>query len=184
MIEKRILSVLCTLVIVLAHTIVDTPVYAQKVSQVVEIKAKDIEYTLAYPGILPDNPLYALKELRNGMWVFFTRDNLKKAELLLLFSDKKANAALLLSQKGKWDLAIESMTEGEKEFLYAVNAMRQAKKQGGAPTGDFVLKSKLSNEKHREIAEDLLKEAPGGQVSRIQSILSINKRAGRALEKL
>lgn len=184
MIQKRILSVLLAFVIVSAHMSFAAPVYAQQISQVVEIKAKEIEYTLAYPGILPDNPLYSLKELRNGMWVFFTRDNLKKAELLLLFSDKKANAALFLSQKGKWDLAIDSMTQGEKEFLRAVSAMHQAKKQGGAPTGDFVLKSKLSNEKHREIAEDLLKEAPGGQVARIQSILSINKRVGRALEKL
>src|SRR3989304_6415715 len=60
--------------------------YSQPVTTTPDNK---IVYQLPYPGILPDHPLYTLKAVRDRIQVFLTRDNLKKAEIYLLYSDKR-----------------------------------------------------------------------------------------------
>ena len=47
-----------------------------------------INYFLAYPGILPDNPLYKLKMVRDRIWEWLTTGRLEKANLFLLYAEK------------------------------------------------------------------------------------------------
>ena len=54
-------------------------------------------YNLPYPGLLPDSPLYITKVIRDKITDFLTRDNLKKAELYLLYSDKRVSMSLVLA---------------------------------------------------------------------------------------
>ena len=49
-------------------------------------------YLLPYPGMLPDNPLYMLKAMRDRVINFLIADSQKKAEFYLLQSDKRLNA--------------------------------------------------------------------------------------------
>ena len=58
-------------------------------------------YTMPYPGILPDHPLYFVKIVRVRINEFMTRDQLKKAEIYLLYSDKRVAMAMALTKKGK-----------------------------------------------------------------------------------
>ncbi len=144
-------------------------------SQEIKIEAKKIEYVLPYPGILPDHPLYFLKAIRDRSLVFFTRDYIKKAQLYLLFSDKRINMALSLTKKGKWRLIASTISKGEKYALKMIQLLEESKKQGVSPEGEFVLKVKLSNEKHREAIETILKDAPQGERKAIEEVLRLNR---------
>jgi hypothetical protein len=152
--------------------------------QEIKIESKKIEYQLPYPGILPDHPLYFLKVARDRILDFLTRDHLKKTELYLLFSDKRINMALLLSKKGLWKLMISTASKGEKYALKMTEVLRTAKKQGEAAGNDFLLKAKLSNEKHREILENLLKETPQGERQELKNVLELNKQIKEKLNTL
>ena len=144
-------------------------------SQEIKIEAKKIEYVLPYPGILPDHPLYFLKAIRDRSLVFFTRDYIKKAQLYLLFSDKRINMALSLTKKGKWRLIASTISKGEKYALKMIQLLEESKKQGVSPEGEFVLKVKLSNEKHREAIETILKDAAQGERKAIEEVLRLNR---------
>ena len=50
-----------------------------------------------------------------------------------------------------------------------------SKKQGVSAEGDFILRVKLSNEKHREVLESLIKDAPQGERSGFEQILTLNR---------
>src|SRR5438552_3561844 len=64
-----------------------------------------VDYQLAYPGLLPDHPLYFLKAARDKVYAFFISSPVKKAEFDLLQADKRVESSYLLIQKGKVDLA-------------------------------------------------------------------------------
>lgn len=153
-------------------------------SQEIDVEAKKIEYTLPYHGILPDHPLYFFKKTRDSMWVFFTRDNVKKAELLLLLSDKKVAMSNSLAEKGKWGLGGETLLIAEKDFEKLIGVLTISKKQGVSPQEDFVLRVKLSNEKHGEVIEDILIGAPQGDKSNIEEAMKLNKKLKKQLDGL
>lgn len=152
--------------------------------QEIKIEAKKIDYVLPYPGILPDHPLYFLKAIRDRLLDFFTRDYIKKAQLYLLFSDKRINMALYLTKKGKWRLAATTASKGEKYALKMVQMLEVSKKQGVSPEGDFVLKAKLSNEKHREAIETILKDTPQGERKALEEVLYLNRQVKERLATL
>src|SRR5260221_7243175 len=57
-----------------------------------------VQYDLPYPGILPDNPLYTLKVIRDEVVSFFISDPLKKASFDILQADKRIGASLYLAE--------------------------------------------------------------------------------------
>lgn len=134
--------------------------YSQQITLTQEQK---VVYTLPYPGILPDHPFYVIKVGRDRILEFFTRDNIKKAELYLLFSDKRVKMAQELAEKGKSTLAISTFSKAEKYFLKIPELLRASQEQGVAPTAALVDKFKKSNEKHQEILAELLETLPQGE---------------------
>jgi hypothetical protein len=153
-------------------------------AQEIKIEAKKIDYILPYPGILPDHPLYFLKAIRDRSLDFFTRDYIKKAQLYLLFSDKRISMALELAKKGRWSLMVATVSKGEKYALKIIQALETSKKQGVSPESNFVLKVKLSNEKHREVIENLFKETPQGERMELEKIFLLNKQIKERLSLL
>jgi hypothetical protein len=150
----------------------------------IRIESKRIEYNLPYSGILPDNQLYFVKVMRDNLLDFLTRDFLKKAELNLLFADKKIVMAQELAKKNKWSMVKKTISEAESHYQKIINALTTSKKQGTTASGDFILKVKLSNEKHREIIENLLKLAPSSDATYFEQILQTNKQISQKLAKL
>ncbi|HSW87725.1 MAG TPA: DUF5667 domain-containing protein [Candidatus Saccharimonadales bacterium] len=67
------------------------------ISPIITMENKQIQYDLPYPGLLPDNPLYSLKVLRDKIVEFFISDPAKKADYELLQADKRINASIYLS---------------------------------------------------------------------------------------
>ncbi len=143
-----------------------------------------VVYNLPYPGILPDNPLYIVKIIRDRIWEFVTRDNLKKAELFLLFSDKRVAMAESLADKGKEMLAVSTLSKAEKYFQQIPDLMKNSKKQGVAASADFVNKVKASNIKHQEVIATFLKELPQGQADALNVILNLNLKTKKDLQSL
>lgn len=149
--------------------------------------AKAIEkvaYELPYPGILPDHPLYIMKIARDRVLEYTTRDPVKKAQLYLLLSDKRVAMSLALIQKGKIKPAISTLSKGEKYFLQIPVLVKTAEKQGSAVSADFIQQLKLSNQKHREVGERLLKQLPQGELESLQQVLDLNKEIEKTLKPL
>ena len=114
--------------------------------------AEKINYELPYPGILPDNPLYFLKAVRDGIISFIISDPVKKAEFHSLTSDKRMYASLMLAEKERSDLAISTLSKGNNYFHKAMGNASEAKRMG--KNVDTVLHNmKKSIKKHQEVLE-------------------------------
>jgi hypothetical protein len=123
-------------------------------------EVEQVNYVLPYTGkILPDSPLWSIKALRDKVWYSITPSPLKKAELALLFSDKRLAAAKILFENKKPDIAIPTLTKGEKYLETAVNQEIIARGQG-YDTTKFLNKLIVSSLKHREIIENLMPMIP------------------------
>ena len=180
MIKKYILGI----AVVLFFLFVPPTIYLLDYSQSPTLGSEEVLYTLPYPGILPDHPLYFVKVVRDKLLQVKTRDNLKKAKLYLLLSDKSIAMADALAKKGKDSLAITTFSKGEKYFLKIPDLVKNSKKQGTSPESDFVNNLKLSNTKHREIAQSFLQELPQGQSEEINQLLELNSTIFRSLQSL
>src|SRR3989344_4236916 len=82
--------------------------YAQGILNSSTSQTTSSSYQLAYPGILPDHPLYKLKVLRDKLIPLFISNPQKKVEFYLLQTDKGISATDILVKKGKIDLAKET----------------------------------------------------------------------------
>lgn len=156
---------LLTACILFGLTILLSPaVIAQEATEVGTESAApkpEVEYALPYPGILPGNPLYALKMLRDRFVGFLISDSLKKAEFNLLQADKRLAAALYLMQKpGTVLLAEETISKGENYFEEALNKAREAKRQG-MDTKDIQRRLVSAAKKHLQTVRDLEKKLKG-----------------------
>ncbi len=141
----------------------------------VKTPQEKVIYNLPYPGLLPDSPLYLTKIVRDRINDFLTRDNLKKAELYLLNSDKRASMSMALALKGKNKLAIDTFIKGEKYFIKIPNLLRSAKKQGTQAPSSFIETLKLSNAKHKEMIEELIKILPQGLNEPLTQLSDLNQ---------
>lgn len=98
---KRTIVTLVTLLLIFFSAVVLLSEKTNYVLAQIEIKGEAVEYELPFAGVLPDSPLYYLKTVRDNFWLFFTRDNMKKAEVLILFSDKKNSSCANADKKGE-----------------------------------------------------------------------------------
>lgn len=153
-------------------------------AQPITFDNQKVVYDLPSPGLLPDHPLYFIKAIRDRLTEFATNDPLKKVELYLSYSDKRAQMALDLSKKGKNSLAISTISKGEKYFMKIPGILREAEKQNVKATDEFKYNLTLSNLKHREVIETLLKELPQGENEALTQVLELNKAISMDLERL
>lgn len=121
-----------------------------------------IEYALAYPGILPDSPIYFLKVARDKFMLWAIRDVHQKAFYLILLSDKRlvAGEALISKSNKSSDIGVMAVIEGEQYFSQAVDQAIAVKK-AGADTNDLFSKLTVSSAKHTEVINNLLNKISG-----------------------
>jgi hypothetical protein len=117
----------------------------------------EVNYTLPYPGILPDNPLYPLKAARDRVISFFISDPIKKADFDLLQADKRIQAGVLLLRKDNPDtaLAITTISKGQNYFEEAVHAYHEAQKvKKPIEIGDLPDRLNRAARKYAEVLTD------------------------------
>lgn len=104
--------------------------FAQESTSSPSSQLANVQYDLPYPGILPDNPLYFLKAIRDNVLGFLITDPLKKSEYDLLMADKRLVSSEYLLNKGKTDLSITTLSKAGNYFDQAISQAYRAKTQG------------------------------------------------------
>ena len=129
-------------------------------SSALEKDVQEIDYQFPNPGeILPDSPLWVLKAARDRIWYLITPSLTKRAELALLFSDKRLVASQILFENKKPNIAISTLTKGEKYLAVAVADEALARSEG-FDTSAFLNKLALASLKHREVIEGMMPLVP------------------------
>jgi len=137
----------------------------------------DIKYFFPYPGkILPDNSFYFLKALRDKMWLLLNTNPSKKAEILLLFSDKRLASSRILFEKGKPNIAFSTLTKAEK-YLEQSSFQNEDNRKKGIDTTSFDLKLATACLKHWQELRDLVNYAPEEMKPEIIENISYSKNA-------
>lgn len=79
-----------------------------------------VVYMLPQTNMLPDNPLYCLKELRGWLWQKFTHGGSEREiKMVLVLADKKIAEAKKLAEKGEYPLALETSIKALNKLKYA-----------------------------------------------------------------
>lgn len=145
---------------------------------------KNIVYDLPYPGkILPNNPLWPVKVLRDRAEFHFAGSSQDKAKTALELSDKRLSMALKLWNEGEVSVSIET---AQKAVGYLVTASIYAKnaQESGEDVHDLIRVVDLSALKHRQILETMLSEAPEDARPTIHALLTDPKRVAEEMSAL
>lgn len=185
---KKIMFVMASLILILsmplAISLYAPPVYAATIRKepIVSISPTPkplpaparVEYALPYPGMLPDNPLYILKKVRDSIIELLISNPVNKAEFYVLQADKKLNMGISLSALGKKEEANEIFGEALVARTQAVGMLEQMS-QTSKKIPAFVLeKMTLSLSKHKEVLIDyqLSTDAVGKLITRTQALFT------------
>lgn len=101
----------------------DTPIGESATATKSAPTVEKVNYELPYPGMLPDNPFYFLKVIRDGIVKMLINDNLKRARFSLESGEKRMYAAKLLVEKNKDELAVETISKSNNYLNDAVKAI-------------------------------------------------------------
>lgn len=144
-------------------------------------KSAKVEYNLAYPGILPDHPLYKLKVLRDKITTFLIQDPLKKIDFYLLQTDKGILATSMLVDKNKIDLAEETALKTEHNMTLLTFEL---KKLSEKPNTKLFEKLKTASFKHQEVLESIIKKVPKDKQKTFITVLNFSKTNLQTTEEL
>lgn len=153
-------------------------------SQSINLDEEEVVYQLPYPGLLPDHPLYFVKNIRDQVLLFTTRDNEKKAQLILQLSDKRMAAALALAEKGRERHAKDELMKAQDQFLRIPLLLKDIKDQGGSYSNDLTMRLYQSNKKHREVITEVMKKTTEGEIDTLDRLLKKNDEVKINLDSL
>lgn len=143
-------------------------------TQPIPSPAPTVNYYLPYPGILPDHPFYKVKMVRDQIWLALTNDPIQKAQLLLLFADKRIGAGDVLVRGNKVDLGISTFTKGQKYLERAITEVAKAKEKGH-DVGEISTKIKTASLKYEEVLMSLKQSANLSNQTPIDDLLKFTK---------
>lgn len=152
-------------------------VYPHESGEVVEHQdpvLKEVQYYLPYPGVLPDNPLYKLKAVRDRVVLWITLDGEKKARKELLYSDKRINAAIFLLDGGKEALAVTTATKAEKYLESSINRTAKLSSEG-KDMKNLLMTLITASAKHLELLETLQARATGSRKNVVATLTESTK---------
>ncbi len=147
-----------------------------------------INYALPYPGILPGNPFYILKIMRDRIILFLISDPLKKAEFDVLQADKRLSAGMYLFDQNprKTDDISSVISKGNNYLFDSLNEINLAAKQG-EDGSMFLGKIKSSTQKHIQVLQSLEKKANGNLLNSLkqeeQRAMQIEKEVDALINK-
>jgi hypothetical protein len=142
---------------------------------VATMSGQEIPYYFGYTGrILPDSTFWPVKALRDRVWLWATVNPEKKAELLLLFADKRLVASKMLFEQNKCEIAFTTLTKAEK-YLDEAHLVTVANRQKGIDTLPFEQVLVLASLKHIEVIEEMLPSVPEDAQPKIIKILDYPK---------
>lgn len=159
------------------------PVHGQTITMSPD--QEDKLYELPHPGMLPDNPFYVVKNIRDQIMLWSTQDLHEKAQVKLLQSDKRMGSALELAKKGKHKMTVETLVEGEEMFMEVPIMLEQLVENGEKPRAQFLEEAIQSNARHRAAIEEVMLSLPqGDDAGAFRTAMQLNDEAEKRLEEL
>lgn len=155
----------------LVQAVTPTPTKSPDQAAMVE----KVDYILPYPGILPDHPLFPLKQLRDFILERLIIDPVRKIEFYLLQADKRLNMGVFLAEKGKMSLAQDSIAKGEKFMEQAVTTVNTLKREGKEVPVHVGQRLENSMLKHVEVLEEIIAKADEPERSGLTDSLNLVK---------
>ncbi|HSA83466.1 MAG TPA: DUF5667 domain-containing protein [Patescibacteria group bacterium] len=157
---------------------------AQEITPSVTPSPTPVAYTLPHPGILPGQPFYFLKDIRDTLVGFLISEPIKRAAYDVLQTDKKIQAAvMLLTQQKDEELVSQTLTQAERAFAHAIEQVTIAEKQG-IEIKEIVAHLTIANRKHQEVLRDVIKEATGMEEKMLSQHLQIVLELEKKVRKL
>lgn len=139
-----------------------------------------VQYDLAYPGILPDYPLYKLKVLRDRISLALISDPKKRVEFYLLKTDKGILATAILIDKGLIDLAAQTALKAEHNYTLLT---RELHRLPTAPKEELYEKLKTASLKHQEVLASLAKRVTPEKQKTFLTVIEFSKRNWESVEE-
>lgn len=136
---------------------------------------RGIDYSLQWPGILPDNRLYKLKVLRNKIIAKIIINPVKRVEFDLLMADKTIYASKLLAEIGKIDLSKETALKGENYYSMLVQDYNKALLSHEQIPFQLDRKITLAAIKHQEVFKQLEDTVTGENKKTFQIVSKFSK---------
>lgn len=129
-----------------------------------------VNYELPYPGMLPDNPFYTLKMLRDRIIKTLISDPFKKARFNLLTGQKRMYAGKLLVDKKKYDLALVTIEKSNNYLDEAVGDIKQARKANPKNTdiNPLIHNFETIILKHQEILKDIKPKVGDKNIKKVE----------------
>ena len=168
-----IVILVSNLITVNAQEITPTPTQTQAAQT-------HIEYDLAFPGILPDHPLYKLKVLRDKITAASILNSLKKIDFYLLQTDKGILATAMLIDKNKIDLAKATALKAENNFTLIAPQLYMLPKK---PNKDFFKRLETAGLKHQEVLRSIIKRVPKDKQKVFEQVIDFSKRNLQTIEE-
>lgn len=145
----------------------------EPVEEITSPVVQKVDYTLPYPGILPDHPLYFLKRMRDTILEKLISDPIRKAEFYLLQSDKRLQMGIMLINAGKGSLGETTISKAEKYMEQAVSGLSAYKKSGSAVPPYIVERLEKATAKHTEVITELLRNVNEAEKSGLQGSMTL-----------
>ena len=143
-----------------------------------------VDYELPYPGMLPDNPLYFLKQIRDWILDKLIVDPVKKAEFYILQADKRVAMGMILNAGGKAPLGEEVISKAEKYMNNAAQALLALKAQGKDVPAYIVDHLSKALAKHTEVLTAEIAKAQDAQKAGLTASLTLVQQLQADLAKL
>ena len=139
-----------------------------------------VNYDLAFPGILPDHPLYKLKVLRDKITAASIFNSLKKIDFYVLQADKGILATAMLIDKNKIDLAKATALKAENNFTLIAPQLYMLPKK---PNKDFFKRLETAALKHQEVLRSIIKRVPKDKQKVFEQVIDFSKRNLQSIEE-
>jgi hypothetical protein len=170
------------LIYILINTSINYSVFAKEETpdNMTPFPQPTIVYILPYPGILPDHPLYFVKNIRDKIIIFFNRKPVKKSQICLLLSDKNLVMGVNLWEKGEYGLSIKSLENSEEYIIDSIEALIKVNFKEIPP--GVVDKIKLAIQKHEEVIQNI-KGNPNSRdyMTELNKIIQITNQAKKEI---
>ena len=140
-----------------------------------------VKYDLAYPGILPNHPLYKVKVLRDRITAVLINDPIKKTEFYLLQADKGIHAAAMLVDKNEVELAKETALKAENNMTLLTFGLKKLRQR---PDQSLFDKLKLASLKHQEVLSSKEKKVGKDDKKTFQQVINFSKTNLSTIEML
>ncbi len=132
-----------------------------------------VEYL--YPGMLPDNPLYFLKDLKYKIQGLFVFGEANQADWYLKLADKRLGEIRSLTEKGKLDLVVKEailVSDMSQKTQGLINTLDKQ----GKDTTLLVVKLRQNSERQQAVLNEVLVKVPQPAKGAIISAIAVSSR--------